>query len=169
MRRIFLEVICVLSLLSVGIVYAQPLPEPNGAVILTVSGKITNTNFGDRAVFDREMLEALEQKVTETTTPWTETKDRFEGPLGRALIEAVGVDGAEVMIITALNDYSSEVPVSDFIEIDAILALKHNDAYMRVRDKGPLFVIYPFDDEPKLKNELYYNRSVWQIRAIEFR
>ncbi|EXJ13082.1 MULTISPECIES: putative pterin-binding protein [Nitrincola] len=169
MRRIFLEFICVVALLSVGVVHAQALPEPNGAVILTVSGKITHTNFGDRAVFDREMLEALEQKITETTTPWSETKDRYEGPLGRALLDAVGVEGAETMVITALNDYSAEVPVSDFMQIDVILALKHNDAYMRVRDKGPLFVIYPFDDEPKLKNELYYNRSVWQIRAIEFR
>ncbi|MDH3537347.1 MAG: hypothetical protein OER87_16515, partial [Gammaproteobacteria bacterium] len=38
---------------------ADSLQAPTGKVILTVSGKIANTNAGDRAEFDREMLEAL--------------------------------------------------------------------------------------------------------------
>ena len=38
---------------------------------------------------------------------------------------------------------------------------------MSVRDKGPLFVIYPFDEAPELNNETYYGRSAWQVKSIE--
>jgi hypothetical protein len=38
---------------------------------------------------------------------------------------------------------------------------------MTVRDKGPLFIIYPYDSNPDLKAQKYYSRSVWQIARIE--
>jgi len=37
---------------------------------------------------------------------------------------------------------------------------------MSVRDKGPLFVIYPFDSKAELKSEQYYSRAAWQVRSI---
>jgi hypothetical protein len=37
---------------------------------------------------------------------------------------------------------------------------------MPVSDKGPFFIIYPFDSFEELKNELYYSRSAWQVRSI---
>ena len=40
---------------------------------------------------------------------------------------------------------------------------------LSVRDKGPLFLIYPFDKNPELYNEKYFSRSVWQIKKIEIR
>jgi hypothetical protein len=40
---------------------------------------------------------------------------------------------------------------------------------MAVREKGPLFIIYPFDSAPELKNARYYSRSAWQLKAIEVR
>ena len=47
------------------------------------------------------------------------------------------------------------------------VALKRNGEYMTVRDKGPLFIIYPFDSDPELKAQKYYSRSVWQVALIE--
>lgn len=38
---------------------------------------------------------------------------------------------------------------------------------MPVRDRGPLFVIYPFDSQSELRNAIYYSRSAWQLRSIE--
>ena len=38
---------------------------------------------------------------------------------------------------------------------------------MSVRDKGPIFVIYPFDEAPELYNETYFGRSVWQAVSVE--
>ena len=38
---------------------------------------------------------------------------------------------------------------------------------MPVRTRGPLFVIYPFDADPRLQNARFYERSIWQLRSIE--
>ena len=38
---------------------------------------------------------------------------------------------------------------------------------MPVREKGPLFIIYPFDADERLRSERYYSRSAWQLRTIE--
>jgi len=155
-------------LFSEGLI-ADSLKPPSGPVILVVSGAIQHTNVGDEAHFDRSQLEALQQRTTLTQTPWTEQQDHYSGPLGRALVAAVGAQDAEWMSISALNDYHTEVPVKDFDDYPVILAMKKNDRYLRVRDRGPLFVIYPFDEQPHLKTEMHYNRSAWQVKAIEFR
>lgn len=38
---------------------------------------------------------------------------------------------------------------------------------MSVRDKGPLWVIYPYDSDPALQSEVTYARSIWQLVRIE--
>ena len=45
--------------------------------------------------------------------------------------------------------------------------MKRNGEYMPIRDKGPLFIIYPYDGNPELKNQKYYSRSVWQVARID--
>jgi hypothetical protein len=92
----------------------------------------------------------------------------FEGPLGSAFLDAVGAKG-DTLLITALNDYTAEVPIEDFRKWPVILATRMNGEPMPVREKGPIFVIYPFDADPALYNELYFNRSVWQVKSIEVR
>ena len=47
-----------------------------------------------------------------------------------------------------------------------MLALKRNGAYMPVRDKGPLFIVYPYDSSPELKHQKYYSRSAWQVAKM---
>lgn len=142
------------------------LAQPNGEVILTVSGKISVTNRPpDTAVFDRDMLEALGTSSFTTTTPWFDGPVTFEGvPMAR-LMQAVGAHG-ETVTALALNDYATEIPLSDFARFGVLLALKRNGAYMPVRDKGPLFIIYPFDSNPELKSRRYYTRSAWQLAQL---
>ena len=38
---------------------------------------------------------------------------------------------------------------------------------MTLRNKGPLWVIYPLTDHPELNKELYHSRMVWQLTALE--
>ncbi|WOD07208.1 hypothetical protein [Marinomonas sp. GJ51-6] len=73
---------------------------------------------------------------------------------------------SETLSVKALNDYSALVPVQDGYEHDVILAMDMNGKAMRVRDKEPLFILYPFDQDASLNNEVIYNRSVWQIKSI---
>lgn len=142
------------------------LPEPTARPILTVAGKISVTNKDGTAQFDRALLEALGATSFSTDTPWYKERVKFEGvPLAK-LMDAVGATG-DRLVVTALNDYSVEVPMEDVRKFGVILALKRDGEYMTVRDKGPLFVVYPFDSNPNLKVQKYYSRSVWQVARID--
>lgn len=147
---------------------ALALDAPKGPVVLTVHGAITITNGPNGAEFDMDMLNALAQRTTTVETPWTEGKISFAGPLGSALLEAVGATGTSLKV-TALNDYSADVPVADLQQWPVIFATTMDGQPMSVREKGPLFVIYPFDVDSSLYTEMYFNRSVWQIAEIEVR
>ena len=37
---------------------------------------------------------------------------------------------------------------------------------MRIRDKGPLFIVYPYDSSAGLQNQIYYSRSAWQVSKM---
>lgn len=147
---------------------AHAMDRPSGPVVLTVSGNISEFNAEGKAELDLAMLDALPQRRTETSTPWFEGRRAFEGPLGRALLSALGAKGTTLRV-RAINDYVAEIPVEDFERHAVILASRRDGQTMGVRDKGPLFVIYPFDEEPGLYSERYFHRSVWQVKAIEVR
>jgi hypothetical protein len=153
------------GILGTSAASAQSLAAPAEKPILTVSGKISTTNKDDTAQFDRAMLESIGMETIETTTPWYSGPVKFEGISLDKLMKRIGASG-ERAVFVALNDYSSEIPIEDFAKYNVILALKRNGEYMPVRDKGPLFVIYPFDSKPELKNQTFYGRSVWQVAKI---
>lgn len=151
---------------------ATPLPRPSGPVVLTVSGRlVTRANSEAAADFDMAMLAALPQRTVVTRTPWYEGARRFSGPLLRDVLAAAGVTGAagRSLRATALNDYRVEIPVDDATRFDVVVARALDDRPMAVREKGPLFVIYPFDDRPELANPTFFGRCIWQLRSIEVR
>ena len=149
----------------VGAPWADELALPSGPVVLTVSGSITVTNGNGTAAFDQAMLDALAQHTTTSETPWYDGKRQFSGVLVSSLLEATGATGS-ALTVTALNAYSADIPVADVIADPVILASRVDGALLSVRDKGPLFVIYPFDTNPDLFNEVYFGRSVWQVTSM---
>lgn len=169
LSRLALSLVTTLSLafLSVSppVVADNSLPAPSGDVILRVSGDVAHVNAGDEVHFDREMLMDLPPSTIETRTPWHRHPGCFEGPLVRTVLEAAGAKGDRVRV-KALNDFEAQIPVEDFHEYDVLLAMRHNGQPMAIRDFGPLFVLYPFDDYPELNTETIRFRSVWQVRRI---
>ncbi len=151
----------------------DPLPEPDGRVILTISGAIAVGNgTGDdgRSVarFDRAMLEAMPLFSTTMETPWTDGMVTFEGVRGLDLLERVGATGTHV-VATALNDYHAEVPFLDFQQHDAFFAYSADGRPLSRRDTGPLWLLYPFGDLPNVDLEPLQFRSVWQLKALHVR
>jgi hypothetical protein len=146
---------------------ANDLPTPTARPVLTVSGKIGGSYEDHTVRFDRAALEALGMSGFTTTTPWYDGEVHFEGVLMTRLMEATGATG-DIVVATALNDYETKIPLSDFPEFKVLLALKRDGQYMPVRDKGPLFIVYPFDSNPVLKNQRYYGRSAWQLARLVF-
>jgi hypothetical protein len=155
-------------LATAGLATAEPLAQPTNEVVLTVTGEIGNTNAPEGAVFDLEMLEALGTVEFETTTIWSEGPQVFRGaPLIR-LVEVLEAGGAVIHAV-ALNEYTVEIPLSDVVDGGPILAFEQNGVRLSVRDKGPLWVVYPYDSKPDYQSELIYVRSIWQLAQMEFR
>ena len=144
----------------------QALERPKGRVVLTVSGRIGIRNADKTAEFDMAMLAALPQHTFSTKTPWYPEAHKFTGPLLRDVLAAAGAQGKNLRAI-ALNDYKVDLPVADALKFNLVLARLMDDKPMPVRDKGPLFIIYPFDADEALRNERYYSRSAWQLKAID--
>ena len=145
---------------------AHALQPPEGTVVLTLGGRVRNTNDGRRAQFDMAMLESMAQHTLVTATPWYAQARRFTGPLLRDVLAAAGAQGTTLRLI-ALNDYRVDMPYSDVQRYDVVLARLLDDKPLAVRDKGPLLVIYPFDTQPELRGAIFYGRSAWQLRTIE--
>jgi hypothetical protein len=112
------------------------------------------------------MLEQMPQSSFTTKTPWYAQPRKFTGPLLRDVLAAAGAHGTTLRAL-ALNDYRVDIPFADAQLHDVVLARLLDDRPMPVRDKGPLFIIYPFDSKPELRNAVYYSRSAWQLKAVE--
>lgn len=144
------------------------LAIPQGKVVLSVSGMIKETNKDGEATLDMAMLEAIGTASFTTTTPWYNAPVTFSGvPLAK-LLDFLGATGT-TLTVYALNDYKTDIPMEDARKFPVILATKRDGAYMPVRDKGPLFIVYPYDSDPALKQQIYFSRSAWQVARMVVR
>ena len=139
---------------------------PADGAILTVGGAIGCTNDGDEAVFDLEGLEQVGHSEIQTSTIWTEGEQVFEGVRLDTLLEAVCAEGNGLRA-TALNEYQVDIPLDAMIREGALIAYRLNGAEMTLRDRGPVWIVFPWDQEPAYQTEDYYNRSVWQLERLD--
>jgi hypothetical protein len=144
------------------------ISPPRDRVILTVTGALANADGSGRIDFDLRSLERLGLSRLTTWTPWTDGEVEFEGVLARRLMEAVGARGTGVEA-RALNDYEETIPIEDFHKYDVLLAIRINGALMRVRDKGPIWIVYPWSAHPELDDFATREKSVWQLNALHVR
>ncbi len=157
---------CALSVAALGaLADVAPLDAPTGDVILTVSGKIAVTNAGETAEFDLDMLKQLPATVFSTGTTWTDGVHEFTGVSLLVMTERLGIE-ASALQATAINDYAIDVPMTDAVEGGPILAYLMDGEPMSVRDKGPIWLIYPFDSNPEYQTEVIYSRSIWQLSRL---
>jgi len=147
---------------------AAGLAMPQGKVVLSVSGLIKQTNKDGAAELDMAMLEAIGTASFTTSTPWYNAPVTFSGVPLRKLLEFLGATGT-TLTVYALNDYKTDIPIADTTTFPVLLATKRDGAYMPVRDKGPLFIVYPYDSDPNLKHQIYYSRSAWQVARMVVR
>lgn len=165
--RFSLVVACFATLFALP-AQAEIHTGPAGHIILTVTGNISVTNAKNEAHFDTALLESLGSATLVTSTPWTDGTVKFEGVWARDLLEAVGATGDKVVAV-ALNDYQVEIPLAELTSQNVLLALKMNGTYMRVRDKGPVWIIYPQSRNGDLQDMATRVKMVWQLNRLEIR
>ncbi len=159
--------LAMLCLMLSGVALADPAwrTAPANPVILTVSGELECCPEGI-AYFDLERLDALAQTELKTLTPWTERVDSYQGVRLSELLAALGAKGDNLEAL-ALNDYSTQFSTEAPLQYPVILATRKNGQLMRVRDKGPIWIIYPLNDYPELRKEKYHHAMVWQLKSLK--
>ena len=159
-----MNVIAFSAMLALGATTAHAASNgsaPSGDAMLTVT--VSSQSIEKR--FSLEDLQKIGVAVVETSTPWTNGTAKFEGVYLEDILSGLNIEAGTVKAI-ALNDYSSTLPVTDAYKHSVLLAYKIDGKQLSVRDKGPLWIVYPFDADPSLKSEVIYSRSVWQLNRL---
>ncbi|HEY9079607.1 molybdopterin-dependent oxidoreductase [Magnetovibrio sp.] len=166
-RNCAVTLLSVLFLMSAPYAQAEDLAQPTGQILLTVDGNVANANRGDgkAAVFDRAQLEALGLHTLVTSNPFIEGVHTFEGPLLADVLGQAGAKG-EVIQARALDGYNVDIPYAIVQKYPVVLAMKMDGKAMRVRSKGPLWIILPVDQHEDLKAESYSGYSIWQLTTL---
>lgn len=147
----------IVALAAMVLPFADPArAEP---VVLSVSHQ-----GGNIQMTDADLL-ALPQVVFRTKTQWTDGIITFEGPSLKTVLSNAGItDG--VVKLTAVNDYSVTIPW-DVIEDDVpVIANRLNGEPFSVREKGPLWLVFPYDADEAYRTEQIFSYSVWQLDRI---
>jgi hypothetical protein len=164
------HLLCLACANALAVRPARALEAPESTVVLTLTGRLRLPNRlvdgQPQAVFDMPMIEHLPQTRFTTRTPWYSQPRTFTGPLLRDVLAAAAAQGS-MLRASALNDYRVDIPMEDAQRFDVVLAHQLDDKPMPVRDKGPLFIIYPFDSRRELRTTVYYTRCAWQLKAID--
>ncbi len=111
----------------------------------------------------------MRQVTVRTSTEFTDGVVEFVGPLARDAAGLVGTEGASTVHLVAVNDYSVDVPIGDIMDYDVILALYADGERLSLRDKGPIWLMYPIDAHEELQDADYNRRLIWQLETLELR
>ena len=141
------------------------LAQPTQATLPRVDGDIALTNAGDAAVFDAQILDALPQISFTTSTIWTDKLRTFSGPALLDVLKHVNSDAAQVTA-TAANNYSVDIDRALIEERAPIIANRIDGEAFSIRENGPLWVVFPYDEDPKYRTEPIYAVSVWQLERL---
>ena len=111
---------------------------------------------------DRAALEALPQVSFATSTIWTEGRITFSGPRLRDVLAQAGITEGRI-VLKALNDYAVEMALEEMGEDWPIIATRQNGQTFDVRNQGPLWLVYPYDEDIDISRERAHTLSVWQL------
>lgn len=164
-RRFLVCLLLTCGLIVFGAGRADNALADSTSRILTVTGKIAADRYPSGATFDRDALIALGLEKLETETHFTKGMQSFDGVRLTALLNAVGADGT-ILTATGLDGYSVDIPIEDAARFNVFLALNWNGAVMKVRNKGPVWIVYPISQFPEVNTEVYSARSVWQLKTL---
>jgi len=136
--------------------------------LLTVSGRIGRVNNETTNTYDfteSDFLKLTQSSIT-TGTSWTPTSV-FVGPLLLDVMQAAGVTSGTLTFKT-LDDYSAPIPWEDLVRYGVILAHSQDGKRLNNKRWGPLWTIYPRDQNPvALKGPIAESRFIWQVNRIE--
>ncbi|MFL4471601.1 molybdopterin-dependent oxidoreductase [Tateyamaria armeniaca] len=111
-------------------------------------------------------LDAMAQVTFTTTTIWTDGDVTFSGVPLKAVLARANKKGSAVEMV-ALNDYKVAIPMATIEDTVPIIATRMNGEPISVRDKGPYWIVFPYDHDPKYRTETIHAFSIWQLNRLK--
>ncbi|WP_010319978.1 molybdopterin-dependent oxidoreductase, partial [Vibrio ordalii] len=102
-----------------------------------------------------------------TSLPWLLQENRFTGFKVTDLITYLKVGQVSSVSFLAIDDYAANISIEDLTRYEPIIAYHMNGNEMKIRNKGPFWLIYNLGKYPKLlNNTIYHNQMVWQLKNL---
>ena len=158
--------ICTCILLTILVLARTAMPA--AADDLLAIRNATNPAQAEVRFSEADLL-ALPQVTVRTRTEFSDGVVEFIGPLARDAVAFIDTGAATSVHLVAANDYAVDIPLSEFTDFDVILAMQADGKRLTIRDKGPIWLIYPLDDHEELADRIYSTRLIWQLTTMELR
>lgn len=140
------------------------LPAISHANTLTISH---NDNI--KAQLTTTDLQAMPATAYTTSLPWISNQSTFTGVKLSTLLQTITGTTPDTVTLRALNDYSVTINKQDIEHYEPIVAYYQDGKPMRIRNKGPYWLIYSLTDFPMLDNPHYHAQMIWQLDRIQIK
>lgn len=143
-------------------------PEPTRSKTLLALHWVDDQGVPRQTRLKLEDLDAMPQSTLTLELPETlgiQGSHSWQGISLQELLKLSDSSGQSIRL-QALNGYYATLPISDAEQFNPVLAYRRDGQNLTIREKGPFILIYPFNKFKQLGQQLYINRSVWQINEI---
>lgn len=145
------------------------VPRPRAQPALVLSGAIRNRNDGPRLALDLATLERLPLVRYRVQDPWLKREVVYTGVLLSDLLELARVPGgATELHLTAFDDYTATIAVSDVARWPVLLATRSDGKRMSVAEGGPTRVVFPYG-QYEIDQGRYDPQWIWSVKTIAVR
>ncbi|WP_298847736.1 hypothetical protein [uncultured Ruegeria sp.] len=171
-------------LLATAVPALAELPQPQGHVLLTLGGDVSETNLPTRdendggllgylevthdgaAGFDAAMLDALEQFEIKIPygLPDNQRDYAFSGPLLSEVMIMAGAEGKKALPM-ALDGYQAEIEWDSIATNKPIVATHADGAPLGIGGYGPTMIVFPPTDDAD-QSAKQAGQQVWAIAYI---
>lgn len=117
---------------------------------------------------DHEIITQFESTTFETQLPWFENRKSFTGIKVTDLIEFYQLTDVGSISFLGLNDYMSTSQINDIRRYQPIIAYEIEHEKIKVRNKGPYWLIFDLEKYPEIDDISFHSQMVWQIKEIIF-
>ena len=144
-----------------------PMRTPAGPAVLTVTGKIAQSNNGSALRLDTAMLDELGLVQVDVYDPWVKKEIRLRGTWLQDLIEvAEPTSGAQTVHFKALDDYQIDLSLADVRAGGILLATRAGDGSpIPIQDGGPARIVFVGDVPAGASADQW----IWNITMIDVR
>jgi hypothetical protein len=144
-----------------------PMRTPAGPPVVTVAGKISQSNNGSALRLDTAMLDELGLVQVDVYDPWVRKEIRLRGAWLEDLIEvAEPTSDAQSVHFTALDNYQIDLSLDDVRAGGVLLATRGGDGSpIPIEDGGPTRIVF-IGDVPAGASA---DQWIWNITMIDVR